>query len=285
MLSTERGAMLLLRLTFFGVLVFSVWTGNGQRATSKAGEPRVDIPSSTQSTIPFSATRYWREIMVLSDGRSKFLRHLRHPAAWARDAEGRVRIQTIEFEGECDQPTKLVPAECDQWAVDVFDPTNQTITGWLEGRFAADITIIVPLTSEEVAELLATTSEFPTPAALPDDPSIDTLTVDLGEKEIDGISAHGIRTTYTYPAGYQGRKSTSTRIHEVWKSPNFEIPVREIDGDPKGKEIVRGLEKISLTPDPSLFKEPENYSLQRPTQLDPAVKSVYLERFVDFYSN
>jgi hypothetical protein len=196
-----------------------------------------------------------------------------------------VRIQTIEFEGECDRPTQLVPPECDSWAEDVFDPTSQTITGWLEGPFAADITIIVPLMPDEVSELLDITSQVQSPSITGDDDSISMKTNYLGERQVDGIRASGVRTTFIYPAGYRGNKSSTIRIHEVWTSPEIDMPIRVIDGDPKGKEIVSGLEKISLTPVPNLFQGPSSYSLQRPTHLDESVRSVYIERFTDFYSH
>lgn len=52
-----------------------------------------------------------------------------------------------------------------------------------------------------------------------------------------------------------------TRIHEVWASVDMHLIVRVIDGDPLGEEKVRGLEKISLAPDASLFRPPEDYEM------------------------
>jgi hypothetical protein len=87
-------------------------------------------------------------------------------------------------------------------------------------------------------------------------------TVDLGDRTIDGVFAHGVRWTLLYDVNQDGQAIQRTRIHELWTSEEMQLVVRVIDGDPSGEETVWGLEKVSLSPDAALFRPPDDYEMQ-----------------------
>jgi hypothetical protein len=254
---------------------------------------QTDAPSPTTPTtdtaspgagraIAFSAIRYSRTVRVMPDGKLKFLRHNRYPAVWARDSEGRVKFQRRSFYGECDRPTEEVAPKCFSWGEQIFDPVEQTIVSWPGGPGGAHITGISRLTPAEVNELIQIPSGFRVPEPTQDDEATNVTTVNLGTKDIDGVEATGVRTTSIYPPGYSGNKLPIARIHEVWTSPDLNMVVRVIDGDPTGEETISGLEKISMQPDPALFQAPEDNSIQA---LSPNVKPTYIRYFAEFFAD
>lgn len=253
---------------------------------------QTDAPSPTTATTDtasagagraaFSAIRYSRTVRVMPDGKLKFLRHNRYPALWARDSEGRVRIQTTSFDGECDRPTDEVLPKCWSWVEEIFDPTAQTIISWAGGPSGAPINGITQLRPDEVAELLQITSGVSVPGPTTDDEATSVKTVKLGSKDIDGVSATGVRTTFIYPPGYSGNKLPIARIHEVWTSPELNLVVRVIDGDPSGEETISGLEKISLQPDAALFEPPESNRIQK---ISRDFTAHYIQDFSDFFTD
>lgn len=78
---------------------------------------------------------------------------------------------------------------------------------------------------------------------------------------MDGIQARGTRWTLRYKVNQDDQVLQRTRIHEVWTSAEMRLVVRVIDGDPDGEETIWGLEKISRTPDSSLFHPPDGYEI------------------------
>jgi hypothetical protein len=116
-----------------------------------------------------------------------------------------------------------------------------------------------PLSETRLEEVAKATAE---PPNLPPDFTDEdgkVTTTDLGVQMIEGIQAHGVRSTLQYTKGDSGHKITVTRIHEVWTAPEMKLIVRVIDGNPIGVETFWGLEKVSLTPDLSLFRPPADY--------------------------
>jgi hypothetical protein len=288
MLSVETRGIRRLKVKILLLFLAAATIVGAQRPTTQANAPNQvttttdNPPASLPTNNPFSAIRYWHRVKVLPNGKVKFLRHERYPALWARDAAGRVRIQSIDFHGDCDRPMDVVPPECDGWGEDVFDPSANIIIGWPAGPEAVDIAGIVPLASDQVSELLELTSGLRIPDPEPDDEATNTKTESLGEKDIDGVRATGVRTTAFYPPRHSGNKLPITIIHEVWTSTELGMAVRVIDGNPKGEESIRGLEKISLQPDPALFRNPDKDRLQR---IAPQFTSVYVQHFKDLFAD
>lgn len=212
---------------------------------------------------PFSAIKYAWQVKILPDGKVKFIQNERYPTRIARDTEGRVMMQMIHSDRllpECDHLDLLVPPVCPVWGVFVIDPVAHTVTHWPEGVRAGRASVDFPLFETRLEETAHATAELPeVPPDFTDEDGRVT-TADLGDQMIEGIQAHGIRSTLQYTKrGDSGQKINVTRIHEVWTAPEMKLIVRVIDGDPTGVETLWGLEKVSLAPDPSLFQPPADY--------------------------
>jgi len=215
---------------------------------------------------PFTAIKYARRVKVLPDGKLQFIRNQRYPTRIARDADGRLMMQDIQsdrLQSECDHLDLPVPPVCPSWNIFVIDPVAHTVTHWVAGEFGAHSAVDFPLSPQRLQETSDVTASLP--AFGPDFTEEDgkMRTFDLGDREIEGTQAHGVRWTLDYDANDQaGRTVHRTRIHEVWTSAEMQLIVRVIDGDPNGEETMWGLEKISLTPDAALFRPPDDYEMQ-----------------------
>lgn len=211
---------------------------------------------------PFSAMKFARRIRVLSDGKENFLHNERYPTLIARDSSGRLMMQVIhqdELQTGCDQLDVLSPPPCPIWNVFVIDPVANTVTHWPGGEAAAHDAIEFPLTPRRLAEAANATSTSPTFERGFSDEDGKVTKQDLGTRRMEGIPAHGVRWTLRYQAHEGVRIEQRTRIHEVWASPQMQLIVRVIDGDPQGEETIWGLEKLSVSPAPDLFRPPASY--------------------------
>jgi hypothetical protein len=216
---------------------------------------------------PFSAIKYARQIRALPNGKSEFIRNERYPVRIARDADGRVMMQIqrpeeIERDRKCNHLEREAPPACSHSEMVVVDPVAHTLAHWLEGELAAHVWNDFLLADDLLSKAAQETSELPDVPPEFDDPNGEVNTSDLGDSSIEGILAHGVRTTIAYPVGHAGNKTPIVLIHEVWTAPEMKLIVRVVDGDPNGVETVWGLEKISLSPDQSLFQPPADYEMQ-----------------------
>ncbi len=214
---------------------------------------------------PFSATKFARSVTVLPDGKQQFLRNERYPSRIARDADGRVMMQTVHTDNlqpECDHLELRDPPVCPDWGVFVIDPVAHTVIHWGEGEWAARVAVNFPLTEARLEQTAELTTALP--ALGPDFTDADgkVSKMDLGDKVIEGIRAHGVRWTLRYDTNQDGQTIQRTRIHEVWASEEMQLIIRVIDGDPNGEESRWGLEKISVEPKNALFRPPDGYEMQ-----------------------
>ena len=128
------------------------------------------------------------------------------------------------------------------------------ITHWNEGERHGPDAVDFPLTEARLEEAVELTTTLPGFGPDFTDEDGKMTTVDLGDGEIEGVVAHGVRWTLRYDANEDGQTVPRTRIHEVWTSAAMQLIIRVIDGDPKGEESIWGLEKISLSPDPGVVQ-------------------------------
>ena len=90
--------------------------------------------------------------------------------------------------------------------------------------------------------------------------------VDLGNTTIEGVEAHGTRTTYTIPAGEIGNDAPLLRTYESWWGTTFGLLLREVNDDPESGKRTREVVSLSLgDPDPALFQPPEGYEVKTET--------------------
>lgn len=243
-----------------GIVVATVLTANVPVSAQQA-------PTASPLIVghPFTAFKYARQVRVLPDGKLQFRRNDRYPIRIARDAMGRLMMQeqsTDNLPPECDQLNISLPPDCPSWGVFVVDPVANTWTHWTVGEIAGHAAVEFPLTPQRLQEAVDSTTALPTfgPNFSEEDGKMSTA--DLGEREIEGIPAHGVRWTLRYDANQDGHTVQRMRIHEVWSSAEMQLILRVIDGDPNGEETVWGLERVSRAPQAALFQPPGGYELQ-----------------------
>ena len=90
----------------------------------------------------------------------------------------------------------------------------------------------------------------------------DIQTEDLGTQTMQGVSAHGVRTTRTIPAGQIGNDRPIEIVTEVWTSTELQTIIYSKRSDPRMGEQVFQLNNIVRSdPDPSLFTVPPDFKL------------------------
>jgi hypothetical protein len=230
-----------------------------------SGDPPAASTSAPLQNQAFTAIKFARQVRVLPDGKRKFLKNERYPVRIARDAEGRLMMQVLDsnlLARECDHLEQRTPPVCPAWSIFVIDPVAYTVTDWLAGERAAHIAVKMPLSEAALEQATHLTSELPDLPHDFDSREGHISTEELGEKTIEGVRVHGSRATLVYTVAESGQQVEHKKIHEVWIAPELKLIVRVIDGDPDGIETIRGLEKISLSPEASLFQYPSGYELQ-----------------------
>lgn len=87
-------------------------------------------------------------------------------------------------------------------------------------------------------------------------------TEDLGLQTMEGVTAHGVRTTRTIPAGEVGNDQAINIVTEVWTSPDLKTVVYSKRSDPRvGDQTFRLTNIVPAEPDPSLFTIPSDLKL------------------------
>ena len=85
----------------------------------------------------------------------------------------------------------------------------------------------------------------------------------LGTQVIEGVSADGIRTTFTIAAGEIGNERPLEIVSERWYSPELRTVVMSRHSDPRFGETVFRLTNINRSePDRLLFEVPADYTVR-----------------------
>lgn len=88
-------------------------------------------------------------------------------------------------------------------------------------------------------------------------------TEDLGTQSIEGVSAHGKRTTVTIPAGQIGNDQPINIVTETWYSPELQLTVMSKRNDPRTGETEFKMTNIQrVEPDPTLFQAPPGVQIE-----------------------
>ena len=248
------------------MLVFGLMHCKAQSAVEQSDQPNAAASNpDTMSALavtgqPFSAIKYTRTVKIMPDGK-RVIKTERYSILLARDAEGRVRVEGASPPVECEQPGLLVPLKCAYANIFVFDPMARTMTHWGEGEIAAHEAAIIQVSASQFEEAERLTLTVEKNAYETDGEEREVIRENLGQKEIEGVSATGVRWSTAIPTGVPGQKATITHIHEVWTATEMQMVIKVIDGDPRDEETISGLEHITRAPDPSLFHPPEGYAI------------------------
>jgi hypothetical protein len=85
---------------------------------------------------------------------------------------------------------------------------------------------------------------------------------DLGIREMEGVSAHGVRQTQTIPAESSGTGADIVITDEYWYSADLRINLMIKHSDPRTGSVTMTVTQIARTePDPAMFEIPEGYKL------------------------
>ncbi len=243
------------------MLFFGLMTGLAQDPMEPGDQP----PAATTEPVttgalailgqPFSAIKYSRTVKIMPDGTQQVIRNEQYSVQVARDAKGRVLLQTGPFElaGECNQQDFPKSPKCAGWGMLLYDPGTQTMNHWaVVGPKFVFYQVIIQMTPVQVAEAEELTLNIHQNMNQPEEEDSSVTWESLGQKQIEGVTATGVRTT-TEQLPESSGKAPSKTIHEVWVSQEMKLVLRVIDGDPHGVETISGLEHLSLSPDPSMF--------------------------------
>jgi hypothetical protein len=86
----------------------------------------------------------------------------------------------------------------------------------------------------------------------------------LGNKEFDGVTAAGSRTTWTIAAGRIGNEKPIEIVSERWYSPDLMLVVASRYYDPRSGETTYKLSDLKRgESDPALFKVPSDYEVRK----------------------
>lgn len=86
------------------------------------------------------------------------------------------------------------------------------------------------------------------------------VTTVLPAREIEGVTAHGERTTWTIEAGRIGNEKPIEIVREVWTAPSLALTVMTRDFDPRSGEVSYRLTQLKRgEPDAALLRVPEDY--------------------------
>jgi len=92
----------------------------------------------------------------------------------------------------------------------------------------------------------------------------EARTEDLGTQVIEGVSAQGVRTTRTIPAGQIGNDKPIEIVTEVWTSPDLKTVVLSKRNDPRfGEQTFRLTNIVRGEPDPALFTVPADFKVDQ----------------------
>ena len=89
------------------------------------------------------------------------------------------------------------------------------MTNWLEGPTAGRVSLLLEITSSRAQEIEGDTTSIPDESGCMDTEGATVTTENLGRKEVEGVSASGLRTTVMLPARARGNKDTIITTHEV----------------------------------------------------------------------
>ena len=89
-------------------------------------------------------------------------------------------------------------------------------------------------------------------------------TEDLGEDMIEGLKAHGSRTTTTIPAGAIGNDKPLVSTQELWMAMDFPgLMLRMVADNPRFGKNTREVTNLKLgEPDPAQFEPPQGYTVK-----------------------
>jgi hypothetical protein len=184
-----------------------------------------------------------------------------------RDSQGRT-VNSVRL----DKPT---PEDKPYTYGSAYDPVDETRSRWDSRTGKATVTKTPPkeqrigcwADESGIMRMNFYDRDHPAPVrpAQTQAPHHERTTEDLGNMAIQGLQAHGLRSTYTIPAGEVGNDQPIVTISEQWTAriaPGSSLEVRSVDEDPRTGTRTRELVNLTLgEPDASAFQPPAGYEV------------------------
>jgi len=166
----------------------------------------------------------------------------------ARDSRGRIHNESRTLLPTSSSETPKVES------VHIYDPATRLSTRWFpESRTFSTMTVNRPPETVPPAHIASSAG-----GNLPRNDY--TREEDLGNHDIAGVSAHGVREVQTVQPEAGGNGKPIEIIDEYWYSEDLRINVLVIHRDPRKGTVSLTVNEISRDePDPAFFKVPDGY--------------------------
>jgi len=217
-------------------------------------EPLDSVRAVTGS--PYTAEAVTETTQVLADG-NRIER--RTTASVARDSKGRIRREQ--------QDLPLGGLVVESPLVTISDPVAGTHITLDRQRHVAFRVRMLPATAAGRGRSGAAPGPTRSPAARggPAD-AVDVRTERLGERDIEGVRAEGVRTTTTIPTNAIGNQAPITTVSERWFAQELQAIVLTRRSDPRfGDTVYRLVNIVRAEPPAALFDIPGDYRIEEQT--------------------
>ena len=223
---------------FVGLMVFSIGAAGFSQAPARSALQQQQTPYTAEFKV--TTVRTAPDSAPITEERTEVL---------AADTEGRRLVSTKIDDPKSGERTVTI----------VFDLATGTRTSWDNQRKQAFESSLRSTGNTSCGAAAAQTVAELKPA------SKQTVTTkDLGVETIGGVEAHGLKTTFTIPAGEAGNSEPLVSTHEVWESVSIRpsLTVRQIDDDPRSGKTTREMTDFSRRePEAASFQPPRGYEI------------------------
>ena len=212
-------------------------------ALSSVGAQAQDIFVTPVANAPFSAVIRIERTIINDDGSAIQLKNVRNIG---RDSQGRIHNESRE-------PVPASSTKTPQLLhIHLYDPQTRISTDIDPSNQVYRTVVLNHPPASEPPSLRFAAPDGQAP------PNEFAKEEDLGTREIEGVSAHGIRQTQTIPADTGGKEIVVT--DEYWYSADLRINLLIKHNDPRSGSKTMTVNEITRTePDPAFFEVPEGY--------------------------
>jgi hypothetical protein len=214
-------------------------------ATHAAAQARLDIFVTPIPNAPFSGTIHVERTMIQRHGPVVSLRTIREIH---RDSRGRIY----------NEARQLLPSESNATpeviSIHLYNPETRisTMLNTREKTFTSSAVNRPPETEPPVFNHASPTASSPQNEFAKEE--------DLGTREMDGVSVHGIRETQTIPVEKDGDVKQVEVTDEYWYSADLRINMVIKHNDPLTGSVTMTVTGVTRAePEPAVMEIPEGY--------------------------
>jgi hypothetical protein len=198
---------------------------------------------------PYCADAVHENVQTLADG-NRIVRG--QGSRLCRDGEGRTR-QEVERGGHKSVYLRD-PVARENWVLDPQRKTARRLRSVGSMSFDFVEVQVIRLGDGDTPTALPPAVRWTAQMLAPRGPGVLTP---LPAREIEGVRAHGERTTGTIEAGKVGNEKPIEIVREVWTAPELALTLSTRDFDPRSGEVNYRLANLKRgEPDPALMRVP-----------------------------